>query len=800
MSSKAQAKRSKAAAAAAATAAALQAPLPPQPPPQPAAPPHRNQAAFRAAEAAIAKGGRPSMASVPEWLERRSAPGIVGGVVPCDCVCRELMAPAAAAPGGAGAGAGAPPRAPELNASEAKFSLENAHRDATASPLYPRAFSLGLLKGVSCAVDQLAVNFPDDVSAALRKDLMFDLDVKGVLGGRLGELAANVRQLFVWHYWGGTLSVMWGAPHNERAPMAPCGDYFEDQAGAVPPPSAHLKVPVTTDLTPCPECIGCAARYGGCFDLYIFIHGTRRLSRCGAQGGPVTALEVTFLDGARARQSVAEGRLSAEELTNLITYCDALAGLEARASGIRMELAVETARGCCVNAHFKDSTANTAALLGVLHAQAAYYVPSRAQAACVAGSPHAELHLLRASLLPFDLDLLAWAAQDVRDGPASALPTCAWVAAAGAAGTGRRSVAASGGGEVPYVRALHWQGAEGAGSGGGGGSSSSGGGGSGGGGAASSASSSDSSGANTPRHLVPAAPAAEERALRTCTGGAPRARARGSGGAALPAAASPPYLAPHLTRCMRACVEALAIARVLERLRRREVTFRTAELFEGIYAECGHRMRVPSLWPHCRLPGGEVEEMLHRQLPSLMASKGRERQVPGEALWAFPGLDKGGSKGGVWGGGGGGGGVGGGGGGGGAAAGATAGAGSGAQALVPAAASTAFSAPSAAAAAMAALGSGGREDGASESGLNLALISIYAATASLMCGASDSNPNVLLWAPPPPPPLPPPPVPQPPPAPPAPPPPPLPPAPSARASSSTAAPPARRPRTPRRPG
>jgi hypothetical protein len=62
-------------------------------------------------------------------------------------------------------------------------------------------------------------------------------------------------------------------------------------------------------------------------------------------------------------------------------------------------------------------------------------------------------------------------------------------------------------------------------------------------------------------------------------------------------------------------------------------------------------MRVPSLWPHCRLPGGEVEEMLHRQLPSLMASKGRERQVPGEALWAFPGLDKGGSKGGVWGGG-----------------------------------------------------------------------------------------------------------------------------------------------------
>jgi hypothetical protein len=95
---------------------------------------------------------------------------------------------------------------------------------------------------------------------------------------------------------------------------------------------------------------------------------------------------------------------------------------------------------------------------------------------------------------------------------------------------------------------------------------------------------------------------------------------------------------------MRACVETLAIARVLERLRRREVTYRTAELFEGIYAECGHRMRVPSLWPNCKLPPGEVEDMISRQLPSLMTNKGRERQVPGEALWAFPGLDKGAGK------------------------------------------------------------------------------------------------------------------------------------------------------------
>jgi uncharacterized membrane protein YgcG len=282
------------------------------------------------------------------------------------------------------------------------------------------------------------------------------------------------------------------------------------------------------------------------------------------------------------------------------------------------------------------------------------------------------------------------------------------------------------------VRALHWQAAEG---------------GSGGGGASASASSSDSSGSNTPRHMVAAAAAAaaaEERPLRTCAGGAPRARGGSGARAPAPAPAPPPYLAPHLTRCMRACVEALAIARVLERLRRREVTFRTAELFEGMYAECGHRLRVPSLWPHCRLPAGEVEEMLHRQLPSLMASKGRERQVPGEALWAFPGLDKGAGKGG----GGLGGGAGGAGAGAGGGGGASGGGGGSGGALAPSAAAAAFSTPSAAAAALAALGSGGRDDGASESGLNLALISIYAASASLLCGASDANPNVLLWAPP----------------------------------------------------
>jgi hypothetical protein len=51
-------------------------------------------------------------------------------------------------------------------------------------------------------------------------------------------------------------------------------------------------------------------------------------------------------------------------------------------------------------------------------------------------------------------------------------------------------------------------------------------------------------------------------------------RPRGSAAQPLSPPAAP-FLAPHLTRCMRACVETLAIARVLERLRRREVTYRT---------------------------------------------------------------------------------------------------------------------------------------------------------------------------------------------------------------------------------
>ena len=219
------------------------------------------------------------------------------------------------------------------------------HRDTAASPLYPRAFSLGKSAGVPVAQEALAANFPDDVSAALRKDLKFlHPDLRALFGASpLGPLAMNVRQLFVWHYWGGTHSVMWGAPQREREPMGPLGDWFEDTTEQLPP-GARLRVPVTADLTPCPECIGCAARYSACFDLYVFVHGVRRLSRCAHAGGPVPALEVTFLDGGRARAAVAEGKLSADDLIALLAYCDALAALEARAGGIRMDLAVETAR------------------------------------------------------------------------------------------------------------------------------------------------------------------------------------------------------------------------------------------------------------------------------------------------------------------------------------------------------------------------------------------------------------------------------------------------------------------------
>lgn len=572
--------------------------------------PSRNQIACRAAELAISKGGRPFVATVQEWLERRGALKESGGVSPHsysamrrDCaVIEELSSTRGITSAKMGE-----------SAAGLKFSLEQ--RDLQSSPLYPRAFSLAQVKGVSCAQETLAVNFPDPVSTQLRSDLNLDLDYRGIFGQGLGDLVGNVRQLFVWHYWGGTLSVMWGAPQNESSPMAPVGDWFVDQVGAKIPASAGLKTPVTSELTPCPECIGCAARYSGCFDLYVFIHGVRRLSRCPEAGGPVTALEVSFLDGARARQAVAESRLSSEDLANLITYCDALPGLEARASGIRMDLQTETARTCCVNAHFKDTASNTAALTGVLHAMSTHLVPSRVQAAVVAGAPFSELHLFRASLIPFDLDILSWAVQDVRDGPAFALPTSTLVAAAAASVTGRRSLVFQGG----------------------------------------------------------------------------AAAAKGLADLPVPT----PFLAPHLSMCVRACVEALACARILERLRRKELTFRTCGIYEGVVEECGHRMRVPDMWPSSRPPTRDTLAYLKSHLPILMSSKGRESQVSGEALWAFPGI------------------------------GFTFGAGH---------------------------GSGGeRGPCASESGLNLAAISIFASASSLLCGNTAAtaldSPNVLFWIP-----------------------------------------------------
>ncbi len=533
----------------------------------------------RAAEQALQKGGRPATLTLVEWLERRAASAAPAPA--CRCLDSSL---ARGGEGGTRLSADAPP------AWQAIFS--DVHRDTSASPLYPRAFSLGKSVGVTVALDTLVANFPDDVSTALRKDLRFlHPDLRAVFGASpLGQLAMNVRQLFVWHYWGGTHSVTWGAPQREREPMGPLGDWFEDTSDKLPA-SARLKVPVTADLTPCPECIGCAARYSACFDLYVFIHGVRQLSRCAHAGGVVPALEVTFLDGGRARAAVAEGRLSAEELITLLAYCDSLAALEARAGGIRMELAVETARGCCVNAHFKDdNTCNTAALTGLLNACAACTVPSRAQSALLAGAPCAELKLLRAAHLPFDLDLIAWASLDVRTGPVHLLPTT----------------------------------------------------------------------------------------------GAISASARGVGGGAPEPA---PFLAPHLATMLRASIETLASARLLERLRRRDVTFRAMEIFEGTYAEVGHRLRAPDMWPTAAMTAAQAETVMRLHLGRLVSSRGRTRQEQGEALWSFP---------------------------------------TPAPAVVPGRPTTA----------------------ASESGVNLAAASFFAAACDVLCGApSAARPNVLLWTP-----------------------------------------------------
>jgi hypothetical protein len=557
------------------------------------APQQARAAGHRAAEQALLKGGRPAVLTLHEWLERRGA-GSPAPAPPCKCLEGAL-------PSGL-------PRSAEA-AGAWRVNFTDVHRDTSTSPLYPRAFSLGKSVGVSCATDTLTANFPDEVSIALRKDLKFlHPDLRAVFGASpLGQLAMNARQLFVWHYWGGTHSVTWGAPQREREPMGPIGDWFEDTSEKLPA-GARLKVPVTADLTPCPECIGCAARYSACFDLFVFIHGVRRLSRCAHAGGAVPALEVTFLDGGRARAAVAEGRLSAEDLIQLLAFCDALAALEARAGGIRMEFNVETARGCCINAHFKDeNTCNTAAMTGLLNACSVHTVPSRAQTALLAGAPFADLKLLRSSFLPFDLDLFAWAALDVRSGPPHLLPTTAAIAGA----------------------------------------------------------------------------------ARAAVGAPPRFLGSGGGGGATPpdpaTAPSTPYLAPHLVTMLRASLDALVSARLLERLRRRDVTFRAMEIFEGAYAEVGHRVRAPDMWPTAAITAAQAESTMRLHLGRLVSARGRTRQEQGEAIWSFPG--RGGARG--------------------------------------------ATAPS-----------------ASESGVNLAAVSFFAASCDVLCGPpAEAHPNVLLWTP-----------------------------------------------------
>ena len=549
----------------------------------------RSQQAFRAAEASITKGGRPAVLSPAEWLERRAATRVAGAVSPGACTCVKSGGSAAEA------------------AASVRVSLEEASRDATVSPIYPRVFSLASREGKNVAVDTLSTNFPDDVSAALLQDLRLwpaHTDLRAHFQGTLGVLADQVRSWFVWHYFGATHSIMWGAPHSEKTPMAPVGEWFDDSEERAPA-SARLKTPVTADVTPCPECVGCAARYGGCFDLYMFIHGVRRFSRCEHAGGPVPALEVTFLDGARARAAVAEGRMSAEDLTALVTYCDALAGLEANLSGIRMELAVETARGCCVNTHYKDSAASISIIAGVLHALSHNLVPSRAQAAIIAGAPMAELGLVKPALLPLDFDILSWAAQDVRDAPGSLLPTSSALAAAFAP---------------------------------------------------------------TPEMLL--------------------------------------YRAPHLAVCMRAATETLVTARLLERLRRSELTFRMGELLGGRYSEAAPRLRAPDLHAPSRL----APALMRDHLLSLLATS-RDHQAVGEAILDAPPREY-------------------------------FPAGQGWRAI------SATQPPPQRAASFATLTSHAPSHAAWEGALNLAAVTGFAAAAATVCG-SPTLPHVLLWMPPP---------------------------------------------------
>ena len=315
-----------------------------------------------------------------------------------------------------------------------RIALDTASHDSSVSPLYPRGFSLNQRAGTSVALETLSVNFPDEVSAAFRADVGLGAgapDLRAALGGGvLGALAEQVRLWFAWHYFGGTHSILWGTPAAEKSPMSPTGEWYEDAIDERAPASARLSVPVTSEMTSCPDCVGCAARYCGAFDLFIFIHSVRRVDRCAHAGGSVPALEVTYIDGARARAAVAAGRLSADDLTSLINYANALASIEAATNGVRTDAAIEAARGCCVNTHYKDTATSISAVSGVLAAMSDAIVPSRAQAAVIAGAPRAELGLFRAALLPLDWDLWAWAAQCPRATPARLLPLCASLSSA----------------------------------------------------------------------------------------------------------------------------------------------------------------------------------------------------------------------------------------------------------------------------------------------------------------------------------------------------------------------------------
>ena len=499
------------------------------------------------------------------------------------------------------------------SAAAVRVALDTASHDTSVSPIYPRTFSLAGKTGTPVTLDTLSANFPDEMSAAFRADVGLGCgapDLRAALGGTmLGALAEQVRLWFAWHYFGGTHSILWGTPTSEKAPMSPVGEWFEDSDDRMPA-SARLSVPVTAEVTSCPDCVGCAARYGGAFDLFVFIHNVRRVDRCSHAGGTVPALEVTYIDGARARAAVTEGRLSADDLTAVINYCNALASIEATTNNIRTDAPIENARGCCVNTHYKDTSSSIAAVAGVLHATSETLTPSKAQAAVINGSPHPELGLLRAALLPLDWDLWAWAAQSPRVSPARLLPlSSALCASVGGIG---------GGGNV----------------------------------------------------------------------------VSGECGSALQHTSSPssPARLPHLLTCMRAATETLVTARTIERIRRKEVTYRAAVILSGRRSEALPRLRAPEV---CAPP--HLASALHLDMLTNLLVSQRERQSTGEAIFDAP----------------------------------------------PSALNLIYRAGRTEAAPISAW----------EAGTNLAAITVFALAAALACGPphADSQ-NVLLWLPPPPPP------------------------------------------------